>query len=101
MLSHETGLLLKLTPETISSKKKVGLVLPPPFTKDVGSGFRDPRSGSRISDPKSGIKHPGSVTLVGTKGYFYKIITQKFLSQEYHFASSHENNYQLKLFLLY
>jgi hypothetical protein len=48
--------LLKLTPETISCKKKVCLVLLPPFY--IGPRIRDPRSGmknSRIRDKTSRI----------------------------------------------
>jgi hypothetical protein len=64
---YETGVLLKLTPETISSKKKECLVLLPLFY--IGLRIRDPRSGIRIRDEKiigsgSGLKHPGSATLV-------------------------------------
>jgi hypothetical protein len=67
---YGTGLLLKLTPETISSKKKVFfLVLPPPFY--IGLRIRDPRPRIRIWDEKilgsgSGIKHPGSATLIAS-----------------------------------
>jgi hypothetical protein len=37
---HETGVLLKLIPETIGSKKKVYLVLLPPFY--IGLSIRRP-----------------------------------------------------------
>jgi hypothetical protein len=52
---YETGVLLKLIPETISSKKKVCLVLLPPFY--IGLRIRD----EKILE--SGIKHSGSATL--------------------------------------
>jgi hypothetical protein len=65
---YETGQLLKLTPETISSKKKVCLVWLPLFTKDLGSEIRE----ERILG--SGIKHPGSATLQYTMPFQYIII---------------------------
>jgi hypothetical protein len=53
---YETGLLLKLTPETISSKKKLRLLLPPPFY--IGRRIRDPGwQNSRIRD-KTWIPDP-------------------------------------------
>jgi hypothetical protein len=64
---YETEVLLKITPETKSSMKKECLVLLSPFY--IGLRIRDPRSGIRIRDEKiigsgSGLKHPGSATLV-------------------------------------
>jgi hypothetical protein len=54
-----TELLLKLTHETISSKKKVCLVLLPPFY--IGSRIRDPGwKNSRIRDKISRIRNTGS-----------------------------------------
>jgi hypothetical protein len=69
----ELPVLLKLTPETISSKKKVCLVLLPPFY--IGLWIRDPDPGwKKLSDPESGIKHLGSVTLNRYYYYWYRYI---------------------------
>jgi hypothetical protein len=58
---NETGLLLKLAPETISSKKKVCSVLLPPFYIERRIRFE------KISG--SGIKHPGSIQPLVKKKY--------------------------------
>jgi hypothetical protein len=61
VIFSESGLLLNLTSENVSSKKKVCLLLQPPpplFTQDVGSEIRD----EKILG--SGIKHPRSSTLL-------------------------------------
>jgi hypothetical protein len=67
-----TGLLLKLTPETVSSKKKVYLLLPPPFyigrrIQDVGSEIRDrgwKNYRIRIRDKTSRIRNTAIVFII-------------------------------------
>jgi hypothetical protein len=63
---YETGLLLKLNPETVSSKKKVCLLLLTPFF--TGHKIRDTEwKNSRIRDKTSRIRNTGwKVVFLGT-----------------------------------
>jgi hypothetical protein len=58
-------LLIKLPPETIKSKKKVGFIFHPYFYVQGSGAFLPPGSGIRIRDGAMvGSNHPGSATLM-------------------------------------